>query len=90
MPLAYTRCTARFLSCWIPLLPLAMWESFGEWWNHLTVVPATTLMAVVFFSVEELAWQLKELFFILPLNMLCDLVFRGAVWSCFCFSPPTC
>ena len=29
VPLVYTRHTARFLSCWLLLLPLALWEPFG-------------------------------------------------------------
>jgi putative membrane protein len=68
VPLVYTRHTARFLSCWLLLLPLALWESFGASWNHLTVVPATTLMAIFFFGIEELAVQLEEPFSILPLQ----------------------
>mmetsp|Transcript_7724 Transcript_7724/g.19128 ORF Transcript_7724/g.19128 Transcript_7724/m.19128 type:complete len:209 (+) Transcript_7724:341-967(+) len=30
VPLVYTRHTARFLSCWMLLLPLALWETFAE------------------------------------------------------------
>ena len=55
MPLVYTRHTARFLSCWLLLLPLALWEPFGTSWNHLAVVLATTLVAIFFFGIEELA-----------------------------------
>ena len=43
------------------------------------VVPATTLMSIFFFGIEELAVQLEEPFSILPLNTLCDSVWDGAV-----------
>ena len=79
VPLVYTRHTARFLSCWLLLLPFALWEPFGSSWNHVAVVPATTLMAIFFFGIEELAVQLEEPFSIMPLNKLCDSVWDGAV-----------
>jgi len=52
---------------------------FGVSWNHLAVVPASTLMAIFFFGIEELAVQLEEPFSILPLYTLCDTVWDGAV-----------
>ena len=79
VPLVYTRHTARFLSCWLLLLPLALWEPFGTSWNHVAVVPATTLVAIFFFGIEELAVQLEEPFSILPLLKLCDGVWDGGV-----------
>ena len=79
VPLVYTRHTARFLSCWLLLLPLALWEPFGTSWNHVAVVPATTLVAIFFFGIEELAVQLEEPFSILPLSKLCDSVWDGGV-----------
>lgn len=79
VPLVYTRHTARFLSCWLLLLPLALWEPFGSSWNHLAVVPASTLVAIFFFGIEELAVQLEEPFSILPLSKLCDNVWDGGV-----------
>ena len=45
VPLVYTRHTARFLSAWLLLVPLALWEPFGTSWNHLTLAPAMTLLA---------------------------------------------
>ena len=79
VPLVYTRHTARFLSCWLLLLPLALWEPFGTSWNHLAVVHATTLVAIFFFGIEELAVQLEEPFSILPLSKLCDSVWDGGL-----------
>jgi predicted membrane chloride channel (bestrophin family) len=79
VPLVYTRHTARFLSCWLLLLPLALWEPFGTSWNHVAVVPATTLVAIFFFGIEELAVQLEEPFSILPLSKLCDSVWDAGV-----------
>jgi len=77
VPLVYTRHTARFLSAWLLLVPLALWEPFGASWNHLSMVPATALLAIFLFGIEELAVQLEEPFSILPLQKLCDDV-RGA------------
>ena len=79
VPLVYTRHTARFLSCWLLLLPLALWEPFATSWNHVAVVPATTLVAIFFFGIEELAVQLEEPFSILPLGALCGTVWDGGV-----------
>ena len=83
VPLVYTRHTARFLSCWLLLLPLALWEPFGTSWtpfgSDLAVVPATTLVAIFFFGIEELAVQLEEPFSILPLSKLCDSVWDGGL-----------
>lgn len=79
VPLVYTRHTARFLSCWLLLLPLALWEPFATSWNHVAVVPATTLVAIFFFGIEELAVQLEEPFSILPLGALCGAVWDGGV-----------
>ena len=60
------------------LLPLALWEPFGTSWNHVAVVPATTLVAIFFFGIEELAVQLEEPFSILPLLKWS----RGGCWFC--------
>ena len=79
VPLVYTRHTARFLSCWLLLVPLALWEPFATSWNHVAVVPATTLVAIFFFGIEELAVQLEEPFSILPLGALCGAVWDGGV-----------
>ena len=79
VPLVYTRHTARFLSCWLLLLPLALWEPFATSWNHLAMVPAATLVAIFFFGIEELAVQLEEPFSILPLGALCGAVWDGGV-----------
>ena len=40
VPLVYTRHTARFLSCWLLLLPLALWEPFEDTWNHAAMIPS--------------------------------------------------
>ena len=67
------------MCCLQLLLPLALWEPFGTSWNHVAVVPATTLVAIFFFGIEELAVQLEEPFSILPLLKLCDGVWDGGV-----------
>ena len=58
VPLVYTRHTARFLSAWLLLVPLALYEPFAEDWNHIALVPASALMAIFLFGIEELAVQL--------------------------------
>ena len=78
VPLVYTRHTARFLSAWLLLVPLALWEPFGTSWNHMSMVPATALLAIFLFGIEELAVQLEEPFSILPLQKLCDEVRSAA------------
>ena len=79
VPLVYTRHTARFLSCWLLLLPLALWEPFEDTWNHAAMIPSATLVAIFFFGIEELAVQLEEPFSILPLSRLCDGVWDSGV-----------
>jgi len=74
VPLVYTRHTARFLSAWLLLLPLGLWEGFGSSWNHLALLPAATVVSIFLFGIEELAVQLEEPFSILPLEALCEEV----------------
>ena len=80
VPLVYTRHTARFLSFWLLLLPLALWEPLGSSWNHVAMIPSATLVAIFFFGIEELAVQLEEPFSILPLKRLCDNVWDGGAF----------
>jgi putative membrane protein len=60
VPLVYTRHTARFLSAWLLTLPIGLWESFNDSWNHLALLPAATIVAIFLFGIEELAVQLEE------------------------------
>ena len=45
VPLVYTRHTARFLSMWLLLLPLGLYDTFGSSWNHLGLLPAVAVMS---------------------------------------------
>ena len=45
VPLVYTRHTARFLSMWLLLLPLGLYDTFGNSWNHLGLLPAVAVMS---------------------------------------------
>jgi predicted membrane chloride channel (bestrophin family) len=67
-----TRHTARFLSAWLLLLPLALWEPFAHTWNHVGLIPTSTFISFFFFGIEELAVQLEEPFSILPMKALTD------------------
>eukprot|EP00814_Leptocylindrus_danicus_P017337 CAMPEP_0116029262 /NCGR_PEP_ID=MMETSP0321-20121206/16037_1 /TAXON_ID=163516 /ORGANISM="Leptocylindrus danicus var. danicus, Strain B650" /LENGTH=370 /DNA_ID=CAMNT_0003503609 /DNA_START=116 /DNA_END=1225 /DNA_ORIENTATION=+ len=62
IPLVYTRHTSRFLSTWLLFLPFAMWEPFGKAWNHWEMVPASALVALFLFGIDELSIQLEEPF----------------------------
>lgn len=77
MPLVYTRHTARFLSMWLLLLPFGLYDSFGDTWNHVGLIPAAAVLSIFLFGIEELAVQLEEPFSILPLEAMCNDV-RGA------------
>ena len=68
VPLFYTRHTARFLSFWLLLLPLALYEPLGNSWNHFDMIPVTTVLSIFLFGIEELATQLEEPFTILPMQ----------------------
>jgi predicted membrane chloride channel (bestrophin family) len=72
IPLVYTRHTARFLTSLMVLLPLALWPAMGGSWNHWATIPATAILAIFLFGIEELGIQIEEPFGILPLESLCD------------------
>ena len=59
VPLFYSRHTARFLSSWLLLLPLALYGPFSSSWNHAMMIPATAFISVMLFGIEELATQLE-------------------------------
>jgi len=74
VPLFYSRHTARFLSVWLLLLPLGLYDQFGNSWNHIAMIPATAVISVCLFGIEELATQLEEPFTILPMQGFCDKI----------------
>ena len=76
VPLFYSRHTARFLSFYLLLLPFALWEPFGSSWNHIAMIPATAIISVFLFGIEELATQLEEPFTILPMQAFCDKIYN--------------
>jgi putative membrane protein len=76
VPLFYSRHTARFVAVWLGLLPFALYEPFKGTWNHLGMVPATTVLSVFLFGIEELATQLEEPFTILPMQAFCDKIYN--------------
>merc|ERR1719428_966646 len=79
IPLVYTRHTARFLTSFMVLLPLALWGPMEGSWNHLATIPATALLGFFLFGIEELGVQIEEPFGILPLESLCDGSIEGVV-----------
>lgn len=76
VPLFYSRHTARFLSVWLLLLPLGLYDTFGDSWNHIGLIPATAILSVFLFGIEELATQLEEPFTILPMQAFCDKIYN--------------
>jgi len=78
VPLVYTRFTARILSLWLLLLPLGLYASFGESWNHIFMIPCCTITAFFYFGIEELAVQLEEPFSILPIDGFSNGIYTRA------------
>lgn len=74
IPLFYSRHTARFLSFWLLLLPFALYGSFSSTWNHVGMIPATSIISLFLFGIEELATQMEEPFTILPMQAFCDKI----------------
>ena len=75
VPLLYTRKTARFLSFWLLLLPFGLYDTTAGSWNHITMIPATAVISMFLFGIEELATQLEEPFTILPMQAFCDKIY---------------
>lgn len=74
VPLVYTRHTARFVTCWMFVLPFALWGPFESTWNHLGMIPSAAVIAFFLFGIEELAVQLEEPFSILPLDAMVNKI----------------
>lgn len=81
-----TRHTGRFLSLWMILLPTALYDTFYDSSTAtatttiignlqcLPLIPATAIVGLFLFGIEELAMQLEEPFSILPMQKFCDSV----------------
>lgn len=67
IPVAYTLVTSRFLILWHLALPFALWEECG--W---LTIPATFLIAMALFYIEEVGVLIEEPFWSLPLGSICD------------------
>jgi len=74
VPLIYNRHTARFLSVWLLLMPFALYAPFESTWNHIGMIPATAMISLFLFGIEELATQMEEPFTILPMQAFCDKI----------------
>lgn len=74
VPIFYNRHVARFLSLWLLSVPFALYDSFSGTWNHIGMIPATAMLSVFLFGIEELANQLEEPFTILPMQAFCDKI----------------
>ena len=76
IPIFYARHTARFLFFWLTLLPLALYEPFEGSWNHIAMVPVSTILSLFLFGIDELATQMEEPFTILPMQAFCDKIYN--------------
>lgn len=89
VPLVYTRHTARFLSMWMLMLPLGLYQSVNNW----ILVPSVGILALFLFGIEELAIQLEEPYSILPMKFYCDEILQSTLgmvkWSNTQSTPPT-
>jgi len=85
VPLFYTRHLARFLAIWLLLLPLGMYDSFKDTWNHIGLIPSTVVIATMLFGIEEIGTQLEEPFTVLPMQAFCDKIYNWCMeivsWS---------
>lgn len=74
IPLFYARHTARFLGVWLLLMPFCLYDPFAGSWNHVGMIPATALISIFLFGIEELATSMEEPFTILPMQAFCDKI----------------
>lgn len=85
VPLFYSRHTARFLTVWLLFLPFSLYDPFKASWNHIAMIPATAVLSVFLFGIEELATQMEEPFTILPMQAFCDKIYNWCMeivsWS---------
>jgi putative membrane protein len=63
VPLFYSRHTARYITVWLFLMPLGLYDEFRGSWNHVAMIPAIFFIALFMFGIEELATQRKYLLF---------------------------
>ena len=76
VPLFYTRHLARYLSVWLLLLPLGIYDAFAGSWNHVAMIPAIILISIFLFGIEEIGTQLEEPFTVLPMQAFCDKIYN--------------
>jgi len=72
VPLLYSKHSSRFLTSFLFLMPFALWESAGAYWNHWISIPETYAVAYFLLGIEEIGMQIEEPFSILPLEAFCD------------------
>jgi len=72
VPLLYSKHSSRFLTSFLFLMPFALWESAGAYWNHWISIPETYAVSFFLLGIEEIGMQIEEPFSILPLEAFCD------------------
>lgn len=85
VPLFYSRHLARYLAIWLLLLPFGMYDTFGNSWNHIAMIPAMAVISIMLFGIEEIGTQLEEPFTVLPMQAFCDKIYNWCMeivsWS---------
>ncbi|KAG2430648.1 hypothetical protein HYH02_013646 [Chlamydomonas schloesseri] len=66
IPVSYTRHTARFLTLWLAILPLGLWERY-----HWSMLPVIALIGFLLLGIDEIGISIEEPFGILPLDAIC-------------------
>jgi len=72
VPLLYSKHSSRFLTSFLFLMPFALWESAGAYWNHWISIPETYAVSFFLLGIEKIGMQIEEPFSILPLEAFCD------------------
>lgn len=75
LPLSYAQLSSAFTALWAFFLPFGLYTQFSNTWNHIGLIPASTLIASVLFGIEDVANQLEEPFTILPMQLFCDKIY---------------
>eukprot|EP00591_Stephanopyxis_turris_P011993 CAMPEP_0195517032 /NCGR_PEP_ID=MMETSP0794_2-20130614/9520_1 /TAXON_ID=515487 /ORGANISM="Stephanopyxis turris, Strain CCMP 815" /LENGTH=300 /DNA_ID=CAMNT_0040645763 /DNA_START=429 /DNA_END=1331 /DNA_ORIENTATION=+ len=85
VPLFYSRHLQRFLTVWLLLLPFSLYDAFASSWNHIAMIPATAVISLFMFGIEDQGTQLEEPFTILPMQTFCDKIYNWCMeivsWS---------
>lgn len=85
VPIFYSRHLSRFLTVYLLLLPLGLYDTFASSWNHVAMIPSIAVISTMLFGIEEIGTQLEEPFTVLPMQVFCDKIYNWCMeimsWS---------